>query len=139
MVEVKADYISTNNNGTPVVILKQKEGDPIRRLLIWVGEAEANAIKSYLDEMPSPRPMTHDLIKNIIDALSTTVNAVYITKIEKSTFYAKLSLKADTQEIAIDSRPSDAIAMAIRFNAPIFVDEGVLEEHGFLEEEKKDG
>ena len=139
MIEVKADYISTENNGTLVVILKQKEGDPIRRLLLWIGEAEANAIKSYLDEMHFPRPMTHDLIKNIIDALSTTVNAVYITKIEKSTFYAKLSLKTDTQEIAIDSRPSDAIAIAIRYNAPIYVDDAVIEENGFLEEEKKDG
>ena len=133
MVEVKVDDVSIGKkNGTPVVILKQKEGDPIRRLLIWMGEAEAKAIKSYLANTPSPRPMTHDLIKNIVDALSTTVNAVNITKIEESTFYAKLSLKKDTQEIEIDSRPSDAIAIAIRYNAPIYVDDVVLKENGFL-------
>lgn len=109
--------------------------------MIWIGEAEGNAIKLCLDKTPFPRPMTHDLIKNIIDALSTTVNAVYITKMQDSTFYAKLSLKTDTQEIDIDSRPSDAIAIAIaiRYNAPIYVDDTIIDENGFLEEEKQNG
>ncbi len=138
MVEVKVDYISIDkNSSTPVVILKQIQGNPIRRLMIWIGESEGHAIKLCLDKTPFPRPMTHDLIKNIIDALSTTVNAVYITKMQESTFYAKLSLKTDTQEIDIDSRPSDAIA--IRYNAPIYVDDAIIDENGFLEEEKQDG
>ena len=83
--------------------------------------------------------MTHDLIKNIVDALSSAVTAVYITKMQDETFFARLSLKTDTQEIDIDSRPSDAIAIAIRYNAPIYVDDAVIEENGFLEEEKQDG
>ena len=140
MVEVKVDYISIDKNSSlPVVILKRIKGDPIRRLLIWIGESEANAIKSYLGNTPSSRPITHDLLKNIADALSSAINAVYITKIQDSTFYVKLSLITDTQEIDIDSRPSDAIAIAIRYNVLIYVDDVVIEENGFLEEEKQDG
>ena len=140
MVEVKVDYVSLDKKSrTPVVILKQIEGDPIRRLMIWIGESEGNAIKSCLDKTPFPRPMTHDLVKNIVDSLSSAVTAVYITKMQDSTFYAKLSLKTDTQEIDIDSRPSDAIAIAVRYNAPIYVEDIVIDENGFLEEEKQDG
>ena len=140
MVEVKVDYISTDKNtGTQVVILEQICGDPIHRLMIWIGESEAAAISTFLDKKSTPRPMTHDLLKNIVDTLSTTVNAVHITKVEESTFYAKMSLKTDTREISIDSRPSDAIAVAIRCNAPIYVDDDVLENHGFLEKENQDG
>lgn len=140
MVEVKVDYISTDEkSSTPVVLLKQVKGNPIRRLLIWIGESEASAIDSCLKKHPSSRPMTHDLIKNIVDVLSTTVQAVYITKLEASTFYARLSLITDTQKFDIDSRPSDAIALALRYNAPIYVDDVILEENGFLEEEIQDG
>ena len=140
MVEVKVGYISTDKKtGTQVVILEQAFGDPIHRLMIWIGESEAAAISTFLDERSAPRPMTHDLIKNIVDTLSTTVNAVHITKVEASTFYAKLSLKTNTQEISIDARPSAAIAVAIRCNSPIYVDEDVLENHGFLEKENEDG
>lgn len=140
MVEVKVDYISTEEkNGTPVVILKQIQGEPVRRLMIWIGESEADAIRFFLKGQLFQRPMTHDLIKNIVDSLSSAVIAVYITKMQESTFYAKLSLKTDTEEIDIDSRPSDAIAIAVRYNAPIYVDDAVIEENGFLEEEKQDG
>lgn len=140
MVEVKVDYIETDKKtDTPVIILEQIEGDPIRRLMIWIGESESAAIRTFLEGKSTPRPMTHDLITNIVDTLSTTVNAVHITKVEESTFYAKLSLKTDTQEIVIDSRPSDAIAVAIRCNAPIYVDDHVIENHGFLEKEIQDG
>ena len=140
MVEVKVDYIFTDKNSrTPVVVLKQVESDPIQRLMIWIGESEAHAIDAFLKSAPIMRPMTHDLLKNIVDSLSSTVTAVYITKMQESTFYAKLSLKTDTQEICIDSRPSDAIAIAVRYNAPIYVEDVVIEENGFLEEEKQDG
>lgn len=140
MVEVKVDYVSIDeHSSTPVIILKQIQGNPIRRLMIQIGEAEGHAIKLCLDKTLFPRPMTHDLIKNIVDALSSAVTAVYITKMQDETFFARLSLKTDTQEIDIDSRPSDAIAIAIRYNAPIYVDDAVIEENGFLEEEKQDG
>lgn len=140
MVKVQVDYISTDKStGTPIVILKQIYGDPIHRLMIWIGESEAAAISTFLEKQSLARPMTHDLIKNIVGTLSTTVNAVHITKVEASTFYAKLSLKTDTQEISIDSRPSDAIAVAIRCNAPIYVDDDIIENHGYLEKENQDG
>lgn len=140
MVKVKVDYISTDKKSdTPVIVLEQIEGDPIRRLMIWMGETESSAISTFLQGESTPRPMTHDLIKNIVDTLSTSVYAVNITKVEESTFYAKLCLKTDTQEFAIDSRPSDAIAVAIRCNAPIYVDDDVIENHGFLEKEIQNG
>ena len=137
MVEVKIDSITADkNNGTPVIILEEIDSDPKRKLLIWIGESEAAAIKAGLENISFPRPMTHDLLKNIVDALSATVTGIYINAVEKQTFYAKVKLKSNIQDLDIDSRPSDALALAIRCEVPIYVEEKVIEENGFLEKEK---
>lgn len=137
MVEVKIDDIQTDqNNGAPVVVLEEIDGDPKRKMAIWIGESEAAAIKVGLEKTSLPRPMTHDLLQNIVDALSAKVKAIYINAVEKQTFYAKLKLKSDSQNLDIDSRPSDALAIAIRYNAPIYVEDDVIEKHGYFEKEK---
>ena len=87
MIKVKIVNIFTDNNKSPIVVLEEIDSEPKRKLLIWIGESEAYAIKSGLDKKYSPRPMTHDLIKNIIDAFSATVASIFINTIEKSTFY----------------------------------------------------
>ncbi len=137
MVEVKIDNIQTDQNtGTPIVVLEEINSDAKRYLRIWIGESEAAAIKVGLEKTSLPRPMTHDLLQNIVDALSATVKAIYINAVEKQTFYAKLKLKSDSQNLDIDSRPSDALAIAIRYNAPIYVEDDLLEKHGYFEKEK---
>ncbi len=138
MVEVKIDdlLVESRNDSEPAVILKEKTGDSKRKLLIQIGETEALAIKSGLAKTEHPRPRTHDLFKSIIDTLSTKVVAIYINAVEKPTFYAKMKLKSESQEFDIDSRPSDALAIAIRYNAPIYVEEDVIEKNGFFEKEK---
>ncbi len=114
MVEVEIDIITTDRKDRlSVVVLKEIEGNPKRQLLIWIGESEANAIDLVLKKTYMPRPMTHDLIKNIVDTLSFTVSAVFISSVEDNTFFAKLKLKSDREEFDIDSRPSDALAIAI--------------------------
>ena len=104
--------------------------------MIWAGDAEAAAIKAGLEKEQSTRPTTHDPLKNIVDILSAKVIAVYINAIEKGTFFAKVKLKASKQEFDIDSRPSDALAIAIRNNVPIYVEDDVIENHGFTEKEE---
>ncbi len=124
------------NNGVPVVVLQEITGEPKRKMLIWIGRNEAIAIKTALAKTEHPRPMTHDLLKNIIDALSAKVEAIYINVVKNATFYAKVKLKSNIQDLNIDSRPSDALAIAIRSNAPIYVEDDVIEKHGFFEKEK---
>lgn len=136
MVEVKIVNILADNNKSPVVVLEAIDSEPKRKLAIWIGENEVYAIKSGLAKESFPRPMTHDLIKNIIDAFSATVTSIFIDTVEKSTFYAKVKLKSDDQELDIDSRPSDALAIAIRYNAPIYVENNVIKKNGFFEKEK---
>lgn len=132
MVEMKPAYIKADNTSdTPVLILEEKESESKRVLLIWIGQSEACAIDSQLKEESMPRPMTHDLMKNIVEALSATVTAIHIYAFKESTFYATVKLKSDSEEIDIDSRPSDAIALALRCDVPIYIDEAVLEQNGF--------
>lgn len=136
MVEVKIEVLTIDSNtGAPVVILKEKEGESKRILLIWIGESEAWAIDNKLKDVPMPRPMTHDLLKNVIDTISGKVQSICVNAFEKTTFYAKVTLELNGEEYEIDSRPSDAFALALRCDAPIFVDEEVIEENGFLEAE----
>ena len=138
MIELIFDGIKIDKNTTsPVAILKELDADPIRNMDIWIGENEASAIKAALAGQTTPRPMTHDLIKNIMDGLSATVTAMYINKFEELTFYATLKLKSNGEEIDIDSRPSDGIAMALRYNAPIYVEDNVIEEKGYIVKEKE--
>jgi uncharacterized protein len=109
---------------TPIVILKDVGGDTV--LPIWVGAYEAQAIALEMEKVSTPRPMTHDLIKNVLTGLETQVHKVVVTELREDTFYAVIWLERSGEVISIDSRPSDALALALRVDCPIFVDEGVL-------------
>ena len=109
----------------PIVILKDKDGDKV--LPIWVGIFEANAIALQVENIATTRPMTHDLIRNIIDDLGGKVNRVIIADLKEGTFYATIQLNIKGEEIAVDARPSDAIAVALRTHSPILVEEAVIE------------
>jgi len=108
----------------PIVILKTQEGESL--LPIFVGLFEANAIAQQLDGSLSPRPMTHDLLGNMIDALHARVDRVVITDLRDNTFFAIIHLDRDGEQLAIDARPSDAMALALRVKVPIFVEDTVL-------------
>ena len=108
----------------PIVILRDKDGQKV--LPIWVGIFEANAIALKLENIDTPRPMTHDLLQSIINDAGQHVARIVITELKESTFYASIHLAGPTGERIIDSRPSDAIALALRSSAPIYVDESVL-------------
>ncbi len=108
----------------PIVILKDVNGGSV--LPIWVGIYEANAIALEIEKVTTPRPMTHDLIKNLLLGLETRVHKVVVSDLRDDTFYAVIWLERDGQVISIDSRPSDALALALRVDCPIFVEEEVL-------------
>lgn len=108
----------------PIVILKDVGGDTV--LPIWVGVYEANAIALEIEKVSTPRPMTHDLIKNVLTGLDTLVHKVVVTELKEDTFYAVIWLERDGHVISVDSRPSDALALALRVDCPIFVEEEVL-------------
>src|SRR6202035_5649426 len=108
----------------PIVILKDVAGESV--LPIWVGVYEANAIALEMEKVNTPRPMTHDLIKNVLTGLETQVHKVVVTELREDTFYAVIWLERSGEVISIDSRPSDALALALRVDCPIFVDEIVL-------------
>jgi bifunctional DNase/RNase len=109
---------------TPIVILKDVGGDSV--LPIWVGVPEANAIQLEMEKVSTPRPMTHDLIKNVLTGLETQVHKVVVTELREDTFYAVIWLERAGEVVSIDSRPSDALALALRVDCPIFVEEIVL-------------
>ncbi len=109
---------------SPIVILKDVAGDTV--LPIWVGVYEANAIALEMEKVSTPRPMTHDLIKNVLTGLETQVHKVVVTDLREDTFYAVIWLERGGEVISIDSRPSDALALALRVDCPIFVDDLVL-------------
>ena len=108
----------------PIVILKDVSGAAV--LPIWVGIYEANAIALEIEKVATPRPMTHDLIKNVLLGLETRVRRVVVNDLRDDTFYAIIWLERDGQTISIDSRPSDALALALRVDCPIFVEDEVL-------------
>ena len=108
----------------PIVILKDLNGNAV--LPIWVGVYEANAIALEIEKVSTPRPMTHDLIKNVLLGLNTTVRKVVVNDLRDETYYALIWLEQDGQIISIDSRPSDALAVALRLDCPIYVEEEVL-------------
>jgi bifunctional DNase/RNase len=109
---------------SPIVILKDVAGDSV--LPIWVGAHEASAIALEMEKITTPRPMTHDLIKNVLTGLETQVHKVVVTELREDTFYAVIWLERGGEVISIDSRPSDALALALRVDCPIFVDDLVL-------------
>ncbi len=109
----------------PIVILKDKDGD--RVLPIWVGIFEANAIALQIENIATPRPMTHDLLRNIITDLDGRVDRVVVSDLKENTFYAIVHLTVRGERVAVDARPSDAIALALRTRVPILVEETVIE------------
>jgi len=108
----------------PIIILRDEEDK--RSLPIWVGIFEANAIALELEKIATPRPMTHDLIKNILETVTAKVLKIVVTDLKDNTFFAVLHLQLGQTEYTVDSRPSDAIALALRVAAPIYVDEEVV-------------
>jgi bifunctional DNase/RNase len=111
-----------------VVILKEKDSD--RYLPIWIGPAEADAIAVRLQEVAVARPLTHDLLRSVIDSLGASVDYVIVNDLSNDTFFARIMLQIDGRVMEIDSRPSDAIALAVRVQVPIYADESVLEKAG---------
>jgi bifunctional DNase/RNase len=109
----------------PIVILKGAEGNAL--LPIWIGVYEANAIALEIEKISSPRPMTHDLLRNILNGLSCSVMKVVVNQLKDDTFYAVIWLEREGRLISIDSRPSDALALALRTDSPIFVEEEVIQ------------
>jgi bifunctional DNase/RNase len=108
----------------PIVILKDVNGNTV--LPIWVGIYEANAIALEIEKVSTPRPMTHDLIKSVLLGLNTGIRKVVVSELKEDTFYALIWLERDGELISVDSRPSDALALALRLDCPIFVDDTVL-------------
>ena len=108
----------------PIVILKDNSGDAV--LPIWVGIYEANAIALEIEKVTTPRPMTHDLIKNVLAGLDAQVHKVVVTELKEDTFYAVIWMEREGRIISVDSRPSDALALALRVDCPIFVEDEVL-------------
>lgn len=126
MIEVAIDSIRVSlMSQHRIVVLKEKEGDLY--LPIWIGPFEADAITLQLQGMEAPRPLTHDLLKNVLETLGGEVQYVVINGLEKNTYYARITLELDDETLEIDSRPSDAIALAVRVNAPIYVADEVME------------
>ena len=133
MIEVKIDSIRASlMSEHRVVILKDLSGD--RFLPIWIGRYEAEAIAIRLQNIEVPRPMTHDLLANAIIEMGGEISHVLVSDLRNDTFFAKIDVKINGQSVEIDSRPSDAIALAVRANASIFVEEHVMEEAGIVPE-----
>ena len=118
----------TMHNSQYVVMLKEKEAE--RYLPIFIGPAEANAIAIKLRGEDLPRPLTHDLLRNIIEMLGASVNSIKISDLMNDTFYAKIILNVEDGQMEIDARPSDALALAVRVEVPIYAEESVLEKAG---------
>ena len=114
----------------PIVLLRERGGE--RYLPIWIGAAEAAAIALSLQGVVTPRPMTHDLLKNILEDLTIEVQRIVVTELRDSTFYATIALQRGSDGFEVSSRPSDAIALAVRMAVPIFAEEGVLDEASIL-------
>ncbi len=123
-MDVKALIVDPIAN-VPVVILRDAEEKNF--LPIWVGVFEANAIALQMEGITTPRPMTHDLLRNLIRQIEGDVVRVVINNLEENTFYAQIHIKLANRELTVDSRPSDAIALALRTHSPLFVEETVLE------------
>jgi uncharacterized protein len=109
----------------PIILLRDREGQ--RVLPIWVGASEANAIALQIENITTPRPMTHDLLRNVIHDLKAEIRKVVVSDLKDNTFYALIHLEVNGEPLAVDARPSDAIALALRARAPIFVEDRVID------------
>ncbi len=129
-------------SNTPVLLLQEADGLG-RTLPIFIGAPEATAIAFALQGVETPRPMTHDLIRDMLEALGASVQRVVVTELRDATFFAELVIVADGKEVAVSARPSDAVAVAVRTGASIFVDDGLMEAEGIIlppdEDEEEDG
>ncbi|MDH4350596.1 MAG: bifunctional nuclease family protein [Gemmatimonadota bacterium] len=126
MIEVRVAHLGLDRaTNSPVVILQEKDGD--RVLPIWIGPNEASAIAMHLAGVKFARPLTHDLIRQVIQGLGADLRRVTITQVKDNTYFAELFLHRDDHVIQIDARPSDSIAVALRLNAPIFTSDELLE------------
>lgn len=136
-VDILGLSTSPHTNGAYALILYELDGK--RKLPIIIGGFEAQAIALKLENIKPPRPFTHDLFKNIADVFHLHVNEVIIDELHNETFYAKVVCEANGEVHEIDARPSDAIAIAVRFNAPLYVTEDIMNEAGIREEQKEEG
>ena len=138
MEKVQVDILglstSPSSAGAYALILKETNGK--RKLPIIIGAFEAQSIALELEGMKPPRPLTHDLMRNIIDLFAVSLNEVCINELRDGTFYAKLTIEGLSETQEVDSRPSDAIALAVRYGAPIYVGEEVLNEAGIVSEDE---
>ena len=125
-IEVKIRALMMDpNSGTPIIILKDVQSDTM--LPIWVGAYEANAIALEIEKIAPPRPMTHDLLRNLLTQLGVQVERVVVTRLQDNTFFAEIEMRnSDGSLMRLDSRPSDAIALALRADCPIYVDMEVI-------------
>lgn len=123
-VKIRGLLVDPTTN-SPIVLLKELDGEGI--LPIWVGPYEANSIASEIEKLSPQRPMTHDLLRNVISQMGGVVKRVVVTELRENTFYAVIEIMIDDQPFLVDSRPSDAIALALRADSPIFIREEVFE------------
>lgn len=135
MIEMAIDSIRVSlMNYQRVVILKEKMAE--RYLPIWIGPSEADAIAVKLQGVNVPRPLTHDLLKSVIGSLGASVSSIIVSDLKNDTFFAKIILSVDGNTMEVDSRPSDALALAVRTEVPIYADESVLDKAGiYLDQE----
>lgn len=138
MLQMKVSGIALDPfTNSPIVILKDEMNE--RTLPIWIGFMEASSIAMELEKTPRIRPITHDLVKNLLEKLKYSVTKIEVTDLKDDTFYARIYLQKEDEEYSLDSRPSDAIAIALRTDSPIFVNEEVIEKSKKIEiDEDKD-
>jgi bifunctional DNase/RNase len=129
MIEIQVAHLGLDQTtNSPVVLLREKDGE--RVLHIWIGPAEASAIAMELQGVRAQRPMTHDLLKQVIVGLGGDLRRVSITRVQDNTYFAELLIRREEQLVQVDARPSDSIALALRLHAPIFTTEDLLERSG---------
>lgn len=135
MIEVTIDSIRVSLlSQNRIVVLKEEHSD--RFLPIWIGPFEADAITLQLQGMEAPRPLTHDLLKSVIETLGAEVLHIVINSLERNTYFARIMLDMNGETMEIDSRPSDAIALAVRVSVPIYIAEEVMDQAGMMPEEE---
>ena len=137
MIEMNVEFVRVSmQNYNRVVILKEKESE--RYLLIWIGPSEAEAIAMRLGDVQPPRPQTHDLLRSVIESLEAHVSYVVVNDLNNDTFYARIVLEHNGQTVEVDSRTSDAIALAVRAQVPLYADESVLDRAGIFIDREQD-
>jgi uncharacterized protein len=130
VIEVRIASLAVDpRSNQPVLILRPLEEEPGHGLVlpIWIGQPEATAILLAIEGVELPRPLTHDLLKNVVDSLGAYIERIEITRVEEGTFFAALIIRAEERTLAVDARPSDSIALAVRTGAPVFVADDVME------------